>query len=106
MIEKILSLFDVTLKDKYHTTSSDWVFTYNKTGAGYKVTFEQAIVQTHEETGEKRVKFRHKVGPKFYTETDWELATALTDRQDTYSTILMRGEYKPTFPKDEYLEEM
>jgi len=106
MLERALSLFDLTLKDPYHTTSSDWVFTYNETGAGYKVTFEKAFVQTHEETGKKRVKFRYELGPKFYTETDWKLATAFTDRQGTYSTILMRGKYKPTFPKEEYLEEL
>lgn len=91
--------------DRWHHTSTDHVFEAEETGAGYKVWFWTAYVETHEETGEKRVRLRYKVGPKFYTETDWQLATTLSEESE-YDTVLMRGRHDPTFPRDEYVEKI
>jgi hypothetical protein len=93
-------------KQVWHETSSDWVFIEEETGSGHKVWFQKARIETHEDSGKKRVRFGSTIGPKFYEDASWQLATALTDRQDTYSTILMRGKFKPTFPKKEYKNEM
>lgn len=101
MFEKLFN----KVKTEYHHTSTDWVFEEEETGAGHKVWFRKAHVETHEDTGKKRVRLYTKTGPKFYDETQWNLATALSDRSD-YETVVMRGLGKPTFPKNEYINKV
>ena len=108
MFNKIKQALSLGLgQNKWHVTSAnDTVFTKEKTAAGHKVWFELAIVETHEETGDKRVKIRNRVGPRFFDENSWDLATALSDRQNTYSKIISLGKYKAAYPKDEYIDEI